>query len=478
MFDKNGNLTTDAENRATTFNGDNKQTKVIQNGQLVGEYFYDGEGKRVKKKVYDPNNPGVVTDETIFVYSSGKLIAEYSTKPPPPNPTTSYTATDMLGSPRVITNALGEVTSRRDFMPFGEQVYSEPSYRPTSLKYNTGDDLRQKFTGYQKDEETQLDFAEARMYQNKHGRFTAIDPLLASGRSANPQTFNRYAYVMNNPLAYTDPTGLQVARHRGEVYVNAAGDEYAQQRLDGFEPYRGPEILFFGTGNYWWLIRQGGWDRLGKFEGKPVEVRAAPELVEESPATPIGNITPRQGVEFMSGNNLSDEDRSVLANETTDMLSMPGCRQSFLDSGLRDPMTQKFFVGSVSQLSNGSSAASLGLTDEGLTTSRQAYNDSASSLNEVTASNSLQWLGQGNARTIDDNPRMFVAPANFFGQRSYSPFAWSSRTNTVHGRQHGAGAPGGTETSFSSWLKPWTYFRHDLYYTRPRHDNIIQACTR
>ena len=211
LFDKNGNLTTDAENRTTTFNGDNKQTKVIQNGQLVGEYFYDGEGKRVKKKVYDPNNPSVVTEETIFVYSSNKLVAEYSTKPPPPDPTTSYTATDMLGSPRVITNALGEVTSRRDFMPFGEQVYSEPSFRPTSLKYNTGDDVRQKFTGYQKDEETQLDFAEARMYQNKHGRFTAIDPLLASGKSPSPQTFNRYVYVMNNPLAFTDPSGLQAA---------------------------------------------------------------------------------------------------------------------------------------------------------------------------------------------------------------------------------------------------------------------------
>lgn len=54
-------------------------------------------------------------------------------------------------------------------------------------------------------------FAEARMYQNLHGRFTAVDPLLASGKSANPQTFNRYVYVMNNPLIYTDPTGLQAA---------------------------------------------------------------------------------------------------------------------------------------------------------------------------------------------------------------------------------------------------------------------------
>jgi len=207
-YDKNGNLIVDADSRGFTFNGDNKQTKVIQNGQLVGEYFYDGEGKRVEKKAYDSS--GVLDEITVFVYSSGKLIAEYSAKPPPQNPTTSYTATDQLGSPRVITNALGEVVSRRDFMPFGEAIGPDGLARISSLKYNFGDDIRQKFTGYQKDEETGLDFAEARMYQNLHGRFTAVDPLLASGKSANPQSFNRFVYVLNNPLSLTDPTGLQV----------------------------------------------------------------------------------------------------------------------------------------------------------------------------------------------------------------------------------------------------------------------------
>jgi RHS repeat-associated protein len=72
--------------------------------------------------------------------------------------------------------------------------------------------VRQKFTGYLKDAETGLDFAEARMYQNLHGRFTAIDPLLASGQSPDPQTFNRYIYALNRPLVLTDPTGLQSGR--------------------------------------------------------------------------------------------------------------------------------------------------------------------------------------------------------------------------------------------------------------------------
>jgi RHS repeat-associated protein len=210
-FVKNGNLVTDAESRAFTFDADNKQSKVVQNGHLVAEYFFDGEGKRVKKKVYDPNNSNIVKEETVFVYSSGKLIAEYSTEPPPQNPTISYTATDQLGSPRVITNAFGEVVSRRDFKPFGEQIEADGTYRTASLYSAAGDNIRQKFTGYQKDEETNLDFAEARMYENRHGRFTAVDPLLASGKSATPQTFNRYVYMLNNPLLNTDPEGLQVA---------------------------------------------------------------------------------------------------------------------------------------------------------------------------------------------------------------------------------------------------------------------------
>jgi hypothetical protein len=46
------------------------------------------------------------------------------------------------------------------------------------------------------------------MYGYNHGRFTPPDPLLESGRIEDPQTWNRYAYVLNNPLSYVDPDGL------------------------------------------------------------------------------------------------------------------------------------------------------------------------------------------------------------------------------------------------------------------------------
>jgi RHS repeat-associated protein len=90
-------------------------------------------------------------------------------------------------------------------MPFGEEI-NNLGGRSASVGYNA-DNLRQKFTGYQRDNETNLDFAEARYYNSQNGRFTAVDPLLASGKSANPQTFNRYAYTMNRPLIYIDING-------------------------------------------------------------------------------------------------------------------------------------------------------------------------------------------------------------------------------------------------------------------------------
>ncbi len=203
-FDAVGNLIRDIHGRQFTFNGDNKQVEVRNSAnQVVGEYKYDGLGKRIKKEA--------ATEYVVFVYDGlGKLIGEYSADGPPAAPTVNYTATDPLGSPRVLTNKQGEVVSRRDFMPFGEEIAAmAETHRTPGDKYGVGDGVRQKFTGYERDEETGLDFAEARYYYNNHGRFTAVDPLLASGKSADPQTFNRYAYTMNRPLILTDPTGLQ-----------------------------------------------------------------------------------------------------------------------------------------------------------------------------------------------------------------------------------------------------------------------------
>ncbi|MBK8148729.1 MAG: RHS repeat-associated core domain-containing protein [Acidobacteria bacterium] len=77
-------------------------------------------------------------------------------------------------------------------------------------KYVT-DDVRQGFTGYINDEETNLDYAQARMYRKELGRFTSADQIfLEMGRRSFPQSFNLFSYVRNNPLSFSDSTGLDV----------------------------------------------------------------------------------------------------------------------------------------------------------------------------------------------------------------------------------------------------------------------------
>lgn len=63
-------------------------------------------------------------------------------------------------------------------------------------------------TRKERDNETGLDYFGARYFASTQGRFTSPDPLLGSGRIGSPQTWNRYNYVLNNPLKFSDLLGL------------------------------------------------------------------------------------------------------------------------------------------------------------------------------------------------------------------------------------------------------------------------------
>jgi RHS repeat-associated protein len=123
-----------------------------------------------------------------------------------------WTITDHLGSPRMVIGKTGALTNttRHDYLPFGEELIGI-GLRSSTSGY-TDEGLRQQFTGYERDDETGLDYAQARYYSNIAGRFTSPDPLLGSGDLADPQSWNRYSYVGNRPLNVTDPSGLIWAR--------------------------------------------------------------------------------------------------------------------------------------------------------------------------------------------------------------------------------------------------------------------------
>lgn len=78
--------------------------------------------------------------------------------------------------------------------PFGESWYASS----TTTKW--------QFTSYERDAESTLDYAVFRYYASSIGRFMTPDPL--GGSIANPQSLNRFAYVLNDPINLFDPFGL------------------------------------------------------------------------------------------------------------------------------------------------------------------------------------------------------------------------------------------------------------------------------
>jgi RHS repeat-associated protein len=202
LYDGAGNLTRDFDGHTYGFDAENHQSSY-DNGTAA--YAYDGDGRRVKK------TSGTIA--IIYIYDiKGQLVAEYSSASLPGNSQTSYMTSDSLETPRVITDSTGTVKSRHDYLPFGEEISVNMGGRTAGQQYvyGTGDDgIRQKFTGHERDNETGLDYAQARYYSSTQGRFTTTDPILTSARKTNPQSWNRYVYVLNNPVRLVDPNGLQ-----------------------------------------------------------------------------------------------------------------------------------------------------------------------------------------------------------------------------------------------------------------------------
>jgi RHS repeat-associated protein len=266
-YDEAGNQTTYGP-YTLAYDAENRNTAVNESGTSYVTFTYDGEGRRVKKEV-----EGVAT---YYVYDAlGRLAVEYSNQAPT-SPGTSYLFTDMLGSVRTITNELGIVVECYDYLPFGRMLDDEVGERGTCYpaSADVGYDSRapQKFTGKERDAETGLDYFGARYFSAPQGRFTSVDPKLTGvpfpKNLVLPQSWNMYAYTMNNPLKYVDPKGEDfemVVMFQGEfsdeekkkilkaikgylskldigdVVVRQAGDEdkrtFGQKMTDSLNPF-------------------------------------------------------------------------------------------------------------------------------------------------------------------------------------------------------------------------------------------------
>jgi RHS repeat-associated protein len=212
---------------------------------------------------YEPSSPAGMEDYEDFIWSEIGLLSVI--RPllgaAVPNPPTRvgeqvlHATLDQLGSLRLLTDSTGAVAEYNGYFPFGQD------------RYGNGGANRIRFTGNERDDwgdsngENDLDYLMARSYQPSLVRFLQVDPL--PGSITSPQSLNRYAYVMGNPLLYVDPTGRQ----------NEVG-EHDRVESDGSQaaPFLGyTEVTATADpiGNESWWQRWFGGPDGGPFSGIP-----------------------------------------------------------------------------------------------------------------------------------------------------------------------------------------------------------------
>jgi RHS repeat-associated protein len=108
---------------------------------------------------------------------------------------TRYFHADQVGSIDAVTDDKGNLLARWNFDPFGNRTLY------------TGDSTatRHGFTGHEMLPEVNLVHMNGRLYDPVIARFVSADPQIQF--PDNLQSYNRYSYVLNNPLIYTDPSG-------------------------------------------------------------------------------------------------------------------------------------------------------------------------------------------------------------------------------------------------------------------------------
>ena len=209
LYDAAGNVVNDGNGNQPTYDAENR---IATDAGVT--YSYDADGYRMEKSsgtMYWPGPSGEVLAETDmsgnineeYIYFDGERLARVDR----PSGTVHYYFSDHLGSASTITDALGNVQQRYYYFPYGGLVASIGS-----------DPNHYKFTGKERDTESNLDNFGARFYASNIGRFMTPDwaakpTTVPYANFGNPQSLNLYSYLENNPTTTVDPDG------HGDAYV-------------------------------------------------------------------------------------------------------------------------------------------------------------------------------------------------------------------------------------------------------------------
>lgn len=262
--------------RATNRLASNTDTVYDEAGNVVTDgkyrnlkYYYDASGRMVKSStVTDANVNSAVFDAggnkvaslingiwKFKIYDLfGKLISEYGGPATSGTGGVSYVYQDIQGSTRTVTNAHGFIKARMDYQAFGEELPSNIGRR-TATGYGQTSNLTQRYALTERDSATGLDDTPWRKYGNRAGRWTSPDRYTGSAYTSNPQSFNRFSYVTNDPVNFIDPSGLLEEAIEACSYSGARGVDgeliYDGHIVNGHCVSDWGEVLIIGWG---WAI--------------------------------------------------------------------------------------------------------------------------------------------------------------------------------------------------------------------------------
>lgn len=214
-YDVLGNVISEPLLHSYTYDAENRIV-AVDNG-VTATYTYDGVGRRVRKStvsgtyeyVYDLSGNAVAELNTATgnwtraeIYNDDLHIGTYANSG---TLGTYFSHVDWEGTERIRTDWQGNVVQQCSSLLYGDGLSC------------TGNEISPiHFTGYIRDGETQLDYANLRYYNSRLGRF--MSPDIMEGDASFPQSFNRYTYVRGDPANYVDPSGAM----RLEIPTEAA----------------------------------------------------------------------------------------------------------------------------------------------------------------------------------------------------------------------------------------------------------------
>jgi RHS repeat-associated protein len=193
-YDAEGNLVQELNGATVNFIYDalNRQVGFFYNN-LEYDNFFNVAGQF--ESVWQVSNQSQIIGKVYW----NSLQQELESYAPGSSGGTYFQHFDAIGTKRMTTNSAGAVFGSYITLPFGDGFTDATGH---------DDNTYDGFAGLWSGPGGLTDHAQYREYANTSGRWMQPDPYDGSYDFTNPQSLNRYSYVLNNPLSFTDPTGL------------------------------------------------------------------------------------------------------------------------------------------------------------------------------------------------------------------------------------------------------------------------------